>query len=361
MTIEGRGPLAAAAKLLAGGDFEYLEDAAAPDHGAWQGDVQVDPDFEPAVRAEDQVASPEEAGRLRREAQGVAELHVARIERRRLRRPGAALGWEALPLAEARYCVIDVETTGSGANDEILEMGCVQLHGGEFGRELSQLVQPQGRISSRAFAVHGIAPETLHDAPRVEAVLPVVLELARDHVLVFHNAPFDTGFLQRAFADAGLPRLDQPVVDTVRVARALLRGRVGLGAAARRLGLDGPHPHRALADAQLTAQLWLELQNVLIAAGATDLGHVPGAQGRPPRTRSRQAVAHATVARRLEAARARSESLRVRVRMPGGAAALELPIRILRRDRSVFRAIDLDRNQEFLLDPTQVETLEPLR
>ena len=343
------------------GSYEWVEDAAAPELDAWQGDVQMDPDFTPAPRAEDTVASPEDAARLRREAQAAAEKHVARVDRRRSRRPGASLAWHSMALAGARYCVIDLETTGSGATDEILEVGCVQLHGGEFGRELSQLVVPQGRISARAFEVHGIGAAALRDAPRIEAVLPLVLELGRDHVLVFHNAPFDSGFLQRALADAGLERLDQPVVDTVRVARALLGGRVGLGAAARRLGLDGPHAHRALADARLTAQLWLELLAVLDAAGATDLEHVPGAQGQPPRTRSRQAAAHATVARRLETARARTEALRVRLRMPGGAAALEVPIRVMRRERSAFRALDLDRNQEFLLDPTLVETIEPLR
>lgn len=341
-------------------EVEFVDDAALPDHGAWRGDLQMDPDLAPVVRAEDHVATPEDAARLQREAYDAAGRYVARIERRRARRREPGDAWQRTPLDGARYCVIDLETTGSGGLDEIVEVGCVQLHHGEFGRELSQIVRPHGRMSARAFAVHGIGPAALQDAPHLDTVLPAILDLARDHVLVFHNASFDTGFLQRALADAGLEALDQPVVDTIPVARTLLGGRVALGAAARRLGLDGPHIHRALADARLTAQLWLQLLAILNAAGATELEHVPGAQGRPPRARSRRALLTGTVARRLDAACARAEPLRVRLRMPAGAAALEVTVRVLRRDRSAFRAVDLDRNCEFLIDPTLVETLAPL-
>jgi DNA polymerase III epsilon subunit family exonuclease len=329
------------------GELGWVEDAA------WPGDEDVrdrplDPD---AVRV--QVEMPEPAA-LRAAGSLAAQIHV---ERRRARHPAAA-AWD-IDLDAARYCVIDTETTGTGAagGDEILEIGAVRVTGGELAQELASLVRPHGPIGAAAYAVHGIAFADVVDAPRLEAVLPSLQEIVRGCVLVFHNAPFDLGFLQRALQDADREPLASPVVDTLLVARALLGGPCGLGRVAARLGIVDPHVHRALPDARLTAKLWLELEAMLRRGGARTIADVPGARPHPPRARRRRGPAPGALVARLEAAIQRGEALRVACRLVRGIAPVELRIRPLRIQSGLCVARDLDRCADVAIEVARIESL----
>ncbi len=342
------------------GEIEVVPCVDDVDPDEWHGDISVDADSA-AARARpkpvDAVATPEAAARLAALAVEAARTHLQRIERRRQRQPFVAPpGWFEIDLRSARYCVIDLETTGAEAEDDIVEIGAVHCTGAELGREFSELVRPLRPVSTRAQRVHGIDPAALHGAPSIEMVLPFLEEFSRDRVLVFHNAPFDVGFLQRALMAAGRSRLRNPVVDTVAVARRLLGGRCGLGTAAHRLGIDAPHVHRALADARLTAQLWTAFLQILAAAGINRLGAVPGAAGRPPRAHLRHRSALHAVLARLDAAVRQGEAVRVILRS-GDGAALELRIRVVRRIGSQCMAVDLDRQAPFHFDAARIETL----
>jgi DNA polymerase III epsilon subunit family exonuclease len=247
----------------------------------WRGDIRLDTPLASGVGL-DVPAPPEQAARVRAEAVGAARMHLER-HARRVRRGRAPTGpWTELELAELRACAIDLETTGGGADADILEVGCVQVAAGERGVEFCTFVRPRQPVQAAAFAVHGIDATQLEGAPEIAAILPYVEELSRDRVLVAHNAPFDVGFLQRAAAAHGRDAFLHPVVDTVVLSRLLLGGRCGLGAAAHRLGIDAPHVHRALPDARLAAMLWLAFVEILQDAGATRLGQVPGAGPQPP-------------------------------------------------------------------------------
>ena len=117
-------------------------------------------------------------------------------------------------------------------------------------------------------ALTGITTTAVATAPAISAVLPLFLDFARGGVLVAHNAPFDGGFL-KAYLPEGLWRR-HTLVCTVKLAKLLVPEAASrsLGALCETLALSNRRPHRALPDAEATAEL---LQVLLERAEALGL------------------------------------------------------------------------------------------
>src|SRR5213076_3070347 len=116
------------------------------------------------------------------------------------------------------------------------------------------------RIAPGAAAITGLSNAKLRGAPRPEEAVQRFLAFADDAVLVAHNARFDLAFLDRETERLTGSRIGAAVVDTVRLARTLLAGRVssfGLAQLAWFLGTAETPCHRALPDARATAELLL--------------------------------------------------------------------------------------------------------
>jgi DNA polymerase-3 subunit epsilon len=181
--------------------------------------------------------------------------------------PGAAL-----LLEDATYVVVDLETTGLRPGQSgICEIGAVRLRGFEVEAEFETLVDPGQPIAAGASAVTGLRNEHLRGAPRPAEAVRSFLAFAGDAVLVAHNARFDLAFLDRETERLTGSRIGSPVVDTVRLARRLLAGRVagfGLGQLAWFLGTAERPCHRALPDARATAELLLALIGLAQERGA---------------------------------------------------------------------------------------------
>jgi DNA polymerase III epsilon subunit family exonuclease len=181
--------------------------------------------------------------------------------------PGAAL-----LLEEATYVVVDLETTGLRPGQSgICEIGAVRLRGFEVDGEFETLVDPGRPIDAAASAVTGLRTEQLRGAPRPAEAVRSFLAFAGDAVLVAHNARFDLAFLDRETELLTGSRIGAPVVDTVRLARRLLAGRVssfGLAQLAWFLGTAEKPCHRALPDARATAELLLALIGLAQERGA---------------------------------------------------------------------------------------------
>ena len=171
--------------------------------------------------------------------------------------PGA--GVLDVPLAEVRFAVVDVETTGgSPANNFLTEIAAAVYVGGRRVDVFDQLVDPGVPIPPFISELTGIDDATVAGAPRVGDVLPELRQHLADCVLVGHNLPFDVSFLDAALVANDHPPLDQPRVDTLVLARRLLRGHVPnfkLGTLAAALELPNQPSHRALADVLATADL----------------------------------------------------------------------------------------------------------
>src|SRR5690606_5315296 len=97
------------------------------------------------------------------------------------------------------------------------------------------------------------------DQPTAAEVLPAWLDFLGDGVLVAHNLPFDLRFLEVELDIAGLPSLRNPMLDTLRLARRLLSAlpSKGLSGLTQHFGIEVNGRHRALGDAEATAQLLL--------------------------------------------------------------------------------------------------------
>src|SRR3712207_4653853 len=110
----------------------------------------------------------------------------------------------ARSLRETTFVVLDLETTG-GAPDGggITEVGAVKVRGGEELGVLATLVNPGERIPPFITVLTGITQAMVAPAPRIEQVLPSLLEFLHGAVLVAHNAPYDVGFLKAACARHG--------------------------------------------------------------------------------------------------------------------------------------------------------------
>jgi DNA polymerase III epsilon subunit family exonuclease len=181
--------------------------------------------------------------------------------------PGAELLLEA-----ATFVVVDLETTGlTPRNARICEIGAVRVHELELGEEFETLVNPGVPIGPAITALTGLRDTQLRGQPTAAVAVRRFLQFAGDAVLVAHNARFDLAFLDRETERLTGARLAGPVVDTVGLARHLLAGRTrraGLASLSHFFGTAARPCHRALPDAQATAEILLQLLGLAQERGA---------------------------------------------------------------------------------------------
>ncbi|MFC7344102.1 DEDD exonuclease domain-containing protein [Saccharopolyspora griseoalba] len=206
---------------------------------------------------------------------------------------------EEIPLHEVTFVVVDLETTGGDrAGDAITEIGAVKVRGGEVLGEFGTLVDPERDIPPAVVSITGITQAMVHDAPRLDSVLPAFLEFCRGAVLVAHNAPFDIGFLRAGCERLGLDWPKPKVLDTVRLARRVLTRdetpNHKLGTLARVLGARTEPVHRALDDARATVDVLHALLERVGPLGVRTLedllGHLPDVS---PQQRRKRGLADA--------------------------------------------------------------------
>jgi DNA polymerase-3 subunit epsilon len=190
---------------------------------------------------------------------------------------GAAVGLADVrgadvPLEHAHFVVVDLETTGlSPGRAAICEIGAVRVRELDFDGEFETLVDPRAPLPAAVAALTGLEERELRRAPPAAAAVRRFLAFAGDAVIVAHNARFDVGFLDREVERLTGRRLAGPVVDTVSLARRLLAGRVarvGLASLAHFFGTAARPCHRALPDAQATAEILLALVGLAQERGA---------------------------------------------------------------------------------------------
>ena len=165
-----------------------------------------------------------------------------------------------------REIVFDTETTGLSptAGDRMVEIGCVEVFNRiETGRHFHAYFNPERDMPREAEAVHGLTNIFLSDKPCFHARVEELLEFLADSPLVAHNASFDFGFLNFELDRCGRgPVCTSRMVDTLVLARTRHPGaKHSLDALCVRFGIDRSHrvKHGALLDAQLLAQVYIEL------------------------------------------------------------------------------------------------------
>jgi len=214
-------------------------------------------------------------------ARGLLEQVVA--EDARLSWRGGAVGLarsdlDELPLEAATYVVFDLETTGlAPGRDRICEIGAVRVVDLAPAGRFETLVDPGTPIPASISAFTGIRERDLRGAPTSPEAVRRFLAFAGECVLVAHNARFDVGFLDREVERLEGRRLAAPVLDTVWLARRLLAGRaarVSLRSLAQFFGTSVEPCHRALPDAEATAEALVALLGLAQERGARTVGDV---------------------------------------------------------------------------------------
>jgi DNA polymerase-3 subunit epsilon len=165
-----------------------------------------------------------------------------------------------------REIVFDTETTGlnPAGGDRLVEIGCVEMFNRvETGKHFHAYFNPERSMPTEAEAVHGLSTVFLSDKPLFAERVEELLEFIADSRLVAHNASFDFGFLNHELGRCSRPAVCMTrMVDTLVLARARHPGaKHSLDALCSRFGVDRSHrvKHGALLDAQLLAQVYVEL------------------------------------------------------------------------------------------------------
>ena len=214
-----------------------------------------------------------------------------------------------------REIVFDTETTGlnPAGGDRMVEIGCVEIvNRVETGRHFHAYFYPERDMPFEAEMVHGLTSTFLSDKPLFSEKVDDLLNFIEDSPLVAHNASFDFGFLNFELERCGRPAVSmQRMVDTLQLARSKHPGaKHSLDALCMRFGIDRSHrvKHGALLDAQLLAQVYVELTGGRqIGLGlVADAGMVSVAQSARPVTvrEPRPPRPHAALAEELERHRA---------------------------------------------------------
>ncbi|MEI9990474.1 MAG: DNA polymerase III subunit epsilon [Rhizomicrobium sp.] len=213
-----------------------------------------------------------------------------------------------------RQVVLDTETTGfePAEGHRIVEIGCVELFDHlPTGRTYRAYLNPERLVPPETTRVHGLTDEFLADKPKFAEVVEDFLDFLGDAALVIHNASFDLKFVNSELHRVGKPPIPHArAIDTIEIAKAKIPGaRYSLDELCKRFAIDlsARTKHGALLDAELTAQVYLELVGgrqrklsldpveAVAAFGAAPMG---AARQRPEPLGSRltlaEAEAHAT-------------------------------------------------------------------
>jgi len=165
-----------------------------------------------------------------------------------------------------RQVVLDTETTGFEPADghRIVEIGCVELFDHmPTGRSWRAYLNPERLVPVETTRIHGLTDEFLADKPKFPEVVEEFLEFIGDAALVIHNASFDLKFVNAELHRVGkAPIPHARAIDTIEIAKAKIPGaRYSLDELCKRFAIDlsARTKHGALLDAELTAQVYLEL------------------------------------------------------------------------------------------------------
>lgn len=161
-------------------------------------------------------------------------------------------------LKDATYVVFDVETTGlSAIYDSIIELAAVKMKDGNVIDQFEEFIDPGHPLSATTIQLTGITDDMVKGSKSQEQVLKEFYEFSKDCILVAHNASFDMGFLNTGYENIGIPRTQQPVIDTLELSRMLhpqLKSH-RLNTLAKRYNVSLEQHHRAVYDSETTGHL----------------------------------------------------------------------------------------------------------
>lgn len=190
-------------------------------------------------------------------------------------------------IAGSIFCAVDVETSGLYMGSRLVELGAVRFTSRGVVDEFHTLVDPMEPIQRDATEIHGITNEMVYGGPRPSEVVEDFRAYLGDAVFIAHNARFDVRIIGMELARAGMPQLDNHVIDTVLLARRAFPGMPNyrLGTVASHLGIRQDTYHRGLPDALTAMEIFVRyLSHAPTLAEVSDIpGYIGDFAGLAPR------------------------------------------------------------------------------
>ena len=174
-------------------------------------------------------------------------------------------------LLDTTYVVFDLETTGfnAGGSDSIIEIGAVKIYNGEIIDRFDELIDPKRPLPEKITELTSITDEMLKGKPSEEDAVKKFKKWIGDLPLVAHNAKFDVSFINMAYNKYNLGNLENTIIDTLELSRALDNGyaRHSLSALVKRYDVpfDETAHHRGDYDAEGTALVFHKMLKKLVS------------------------------------------------------------------------------------------------
>ena len=161
--------------------------------------------------------------------------------------------------------VLDTETTGISVKDghRIVEIGCIELENLiPTKNKFHCYLNPERKVSEQAFKVHGYSDEFLSKQKKFDEIVEEFLDFIKNKRLVIHNAEFDLSHLNNELTLIGKNKIDQDVVDTLKLAREKFPGSdASLDALCKKYNIDNSkrEKHTAIIDCELLSKVYINL------------------------------------------------------------------------------------------------------
>ena len=164
-----------------------------------------------------------------------------------------------------REVVLDTETTGLSVKEghRIVEIGCIELDNlMPTTNRFHCYLNPERKVSEKAFQVHGYSDEFLSKQKKFENVVEDFLIFIKDKRLIIHNAEFDLAHLNNELNILGLEKIENEIIDTLQLAKNKFPGSsISLDALCKRYRIDNSKrkQHTALIDCDLLSKVYINL------------------------------------------------------------------------------------------------------
>ena len=160
--------------------------------------------------------------------------------------------------------VLDTETTGISVKDghRIVEIGCIELDNLIPSNKFHTYLNPERKVSEKAFEVHGYSDEFLSNQKKFSDVVEDFLNFIEGKKLIIHNAEFDIAHLNNELSLIGYKKINNEIIDTLELARSKFPGSSSsLDALCKRYRIDNSRrvQHTALIDCDLLAKVYINL------------------------------------------------------------------------------------------------------